>query len=498
MATIEKGSVVTEGDVISQGGSSGALLVTTPGYGSTGALVGAGPAAGPAFFSENDPGTVMGARYVASPETDDDFRLRIAQDNVLDQEHFTYTAQNTGKHSHVFTTTTATVSQNGLLINSGSDQVTAHGMTFGTFAEFPAGMTGQPLYCETNMSLSVASNSIPSGVALDVGMFRRAAAQPFAPTDGAYFRFSSAGISGVINNNGVETAVVLTNPNFAANDNHYYLVEINEKGVGFWIDNVRYGEIVTPLPNAQAFRSITLPWSVRWGSTGAVATVFQALITDYTVTLAGAQYSTPLSVLGNRSLGSHQGLSGQTMGALSSITANNQAVPAGGAGSNSTAAATGLGGIATITATTPAATDFIVTGFLNPAGSITAPGRRLVLTGVHVDGVNLGAAVATSATTVLVGLAYGSTAVSLATTETGSFVTATTKAPRREALGFMYWNVGAPIGATPTNGAVDVKFANPIYVNPGEAVDVYIKFVAGTATGSQTLTFAVVFDYGWE
>ena len=59
------------------------LRVNTPGYDATGNVVGGGPENGPAFFSENDPGTATGTRTVVSPETDDDFRLRVVEDIVF-------------------------------------------------------------------------------------------------------------------------------------------------------------------------------------------------------------------------------------------------------------------------------------------------------------------------------------------------------------------------------------------------------------------------------
>ena len=133
-----------------------------------------------------------------------------------------------------------------------------------------------------------------------------------------------------------------------------------------------------------------------------------------------------------------------------------------------------------------------------PAGTIAVQGRRLRINGVRISAANLGAAVATTATTIGWTLNFGHTAVSLATAETGSFVTATTKAARRLALGLTYWNVGAPIGATATNGDIYMALTNPVYVNPGEFVAVAAKFLVGTATASQSIYAHIAFDYGWE
>jgi hypothetical protein len=223
----------------------------------------------------------------------------------------------------------------------------------------------------------------------------------------------------------------------------------------------------------------------------------QGTVTDYLISLGGAIFASSFSQVGNRSLGSYQGLSGGTMGALTSITANSQALPAASA-SNTAGNAAGLGGVVQITASAAAATDFIMTGYQVPAGSVSAQGRRLAVYGVHISGVNLVAAVATTATTVMLGLTFGSTASSLATTDTASFATGTTKAPRRMPLGFMTWPVAAAVGQQAQGGDIYMQFTQPIYCNAGEWMQTYCKFVVGTATATQVLAFTVTFDYGWE
>jgi hypothetical protein len=91
-------------------------------------------------------------------------------------------------------------------------------------------------------------------------------------------------------------------------------------------------------------------------------------------------------------------------------------------------------------------------------------------------------------------LAFGHTAVSLATVEA-----AAAKAPRRIALGFMTWPVGAAIGAQPQGGPLFVDLGDaPVFVNPGEFVQLVGKFLVGTATASQTISFVWQPVYGWE
>ena len=101
---------------------------------------------------------------------------------------------------------------------------------------------------------------------------------------------------------------------------------------------------------------------------------------------------------------------------------------------------------------------------------------------------------APGATTVQFSLAFGHTAVSLATVEA-----ATAKAPRRVSIGHMTWAVGAGIGAGPQNGGLWVDLdMSPIFVNPGERVALVGKFLAGTATALQTINFIWQPIYGWE
>lgn len=183
------------------------------------------------------------------------------------------------------------------------------------------------------------------------------------------------------------------------------------------------------------------------------------------------------------------------MGQLSSYA--NSTNPTAAAPSNTALTAnlpSGLGGQGSVTAAVAAVTDGIWGSYQVPAGTVAVQGRRLVVRGVKVDAVNTGAAVATTATTIQFALAFGHTAVSLATAEA-----ATTKAPRRVTLGYMSWPVGAAIGQGPQSGPIIVDFGDaPIFVNPGEFVQLIGKFLVGTATASQTINFVWQPIYGWE
>lgn len=479
-------------------------FVITPGYTSGGVEFGGGPEAGQTLQSENDDGRITGQRHVRAPETDDDYRLRVGLDNMLDQEQLTYTAQNTGKFAFAFTTLTATQSAAGLLTNSGNITTTTTGMTFGTFAQFPVGGTNT-MVCETALAFSAQPNT---STVIDFGVFQRGATTAFAPLDGVYFRMSTAGLLGVINNNGVETQtgvfpLTVGTGTWVYNNNqvYRYLIQISNSLVTFWIDNIKVGEIPTPSGADSPCLSRALPWSIRHAIVGGAAGAqTQALVQDYRIFIRGPQFADKLSTVGNRIYGSYQGLSGNTMGSLA--TYPNSSNPTAAAPSNTALTANlpgGLGGQGSVTAAVAAATDGIWGSYQNPAGTAVVQGRRMVVRGIRLQCVNTGAAVATTATVVQFSLAFGHTAVSLATSESASFATGTTKAPRRVPIGFQSWPVGAAIGAPPTEGPIyfDLEDA-PIYVNPGEFIALVGKFLVGTATASQTINFIWQPVYGWE
>lgn len=444
------------------------------------------------FFSENDAGTISGTPTLLSPETDYDYRLRVSNDIIMDTESFNYTAQNTGKHSYTTNTMTMGWTAAGLTTNATSSVAQTISATMTTYAEFPI-IGSTELYCEMAGAFSAqpVSNTV-----IDFGMFRRPTANPSAPTDGMYFRLTSAGLFGIVNQNGTETPTLVFTFTYQNAKVYQYLITAHERQVQFWIDGVLYGTIDTPDANGQPFLSTSLPFAVRHAIVGGAAGgIMQFFLRDYTISIGGSNFSSTPSTSGSRMYGSYQGLSGGTLGTLA--TYPNSSNPTAGAPVNGSLGANlpgGLGGQGLVTAAVAAATDGIWGSYQNPAGTAAVQGRRLVIRGVYVDLVNTGAAVATTATTIQFSLAFGHTAASIATNEAVA-----AKAPRRVALGFATWPVGAAIGQAPQGGRIFSDFGDaPIFVNPGEFVALVGKFIVGTATASQTIWFIWQPIYGWE
>jgi hypothetical protein len=480
---------------IIQGGSSGNLAeVDTTNRLKVNLDTGANPSqvGGIRTFSENDTGSITGTPLLRSSETDADYKIRVGHESIFDNETFNYTAQNTGKHIYRNTTMTNAWTAAGLTTNSGNITTLTTGTSVTTYGEFPL-LGTSILYNEVSMSFNAqpTTNTI-----IDFGMFRPGAANPYAPTDGVHFRLTSAGLFGVINSNGSETQTGTFGFTYENNEKHQFIIAVHERQVEFWIDEVLYATLDTPIGQGQPCMSSSLPFCVRHAITGGAAgAALSATINDYNVTIGGPNIAQTASIIGQRVHGSYQGLSGGTMGSLA--TYPNSTNPTAAAPSNTALTANlpgGLGGQGIITAAVAAATDGIWGSYQVPVGTANVQGRRLVLRGLEVDAINTGAAVATTATTIQFSLAFGHTAVSLATTEA-----ATTKAPRRLPIGFMTWPVGAAIGQAPQSGKLTIDLGDaPVFVNPGEFIQLVGRFVVGTATASQTITFTWQPIYGWE
>lgn len=467
------------------------LQVSTPGNNADGTERGGGAAqAGDiAIFGENDAGTATGSRLVASPEVDHDYRFRLME-SVLDQETFNYAAQNTGKYNYANTTMTIVWTASGLTTNGGSITTITTGARQRGYALFPLFTIGMT-YIDTIASFTAA---MPTNTTIDLGLFTDGAANPFEPTDGVFFRFDSGGNFGFVVNGGVVSSVPLTGLALGINDSQKFTIATSSKKVEFWVDDVLYGTIDRPAAQGMPFLATAQPFAIRHAITGGAASgVIQCKVASYQVSLSGFGVVSDAAAQGARAWGSHQGLGGGTMGSLANYA--NSANPAGAAGSNTTVVAglTGLGGQMNLNAAAAAATDLILCSYQVPAGTVAVQGRRLALYGVRIMTTIAGGAVATTDTQIAYSLAFGHTAVSLATTES-----ATAKAPRREALGFQSWVLGAAIGAPPREGPLYMPFTKPIYINPGEFLAIAAKFLLGTATAGQTILHHITYDYGWE
>lgn len=448
------------------------------------------------FFSENDSGAETGVPYLLSPETDDDYRLRVGTEIVLDSETFNYTAQNTGKHTYATSTLTGTWNTSGFLTNGGN-VATAGGMTFGSYAEFPM-LGSASMYAEFEGSFSA---QVSTNIIIDFGMFRRGTSAIYAPTDGVYFRLNAAGLFGIINYNGAETPTEVFAFEYTNAKKYQFIISITEREVEFWIDNVLYGTIETPAGQGQPFMSATLPFSLRHYHASTAGVALQFNLNDYTISVGGAFLSRTLGELGSASLGSYQGLSGGTMGQLiaGTVTSGTLVKPTAAIPANTSLVANlpnNLGGriYEQLTGGLAANVDAIFASYTVPGGTVSVQGKRLKVTGIKLSGIVSTVVVGGPATTEWY-IAFGHTADSLATTEAIAG-----KAPRRVMLPELTTIMTAAQAAGTFLSQQDTisLFSEPIYVNPGERIALVGNKTITTAITSGVLSYTYQFVYTWE
>lgn len=436
------------------------------------------------IFTENDAGSISGSPDLKSPHTTNHRRMSVGLATNLALYDFTATAQNTADFRHAFTTMTMTQSAGFLNVNPALSTVSGNYAYLQSWRHFT--LTGD---AENIFEFSSQHTSLfPANQVHEFGQFNGTAG--VVPVDGAFFRITDAGVTGVISYSGVETTTGVMLASFAINTVFNYRIRVSQRKVSFWIDDVKYGEINTPAANAIPFLWKNLPMCIMTRNSGTVTGGSTTKLGSMVATLADIQTAKPWSVQCAAQGDAYQGGEGGTMGSLAVYS--NAAVAAAAAITNTTAAAgnTGLGGVIQVLPTLAAGTDGILCSYQNPAGTATLPARTLVVTGVSIGG---GVNVVLSAAAILnlvFGVAYGHTAVSLAQTETGSFATNTTKAPRRVPLGMLNTLIAAAAGTS--LGNFSVQFTSPIVVNPSEFFAITMRNLGVvTATGSIVVTVGV-------
>jgi len=457
------------------------------------------------LFSEND----AVSNYLKSPETSSDYRLRVGVDTLLFTDTFNANIQNTSLWSYALVTLTAIQATNAGFLTFGAVQGTAsgHGATMRTFQYFPLLGTA-PLSTEFTFgqfgAALVAGEQYAMGLGVPAGVAT-------LPTDGVFCTLSTAGLVGSLVYNGgspVQTGILAPLSAFVVGTTYKLSIVVGETEIEYWLDDVLLGEQSIPAALGQPFIAASQPIFMMKYCNGAVSNTNTIRVCDVTVSLMDLATNKPwahqLAGMNQNGLFLQNGhapastalLSTQAIGTVTSGSSP-QVPNTVGAGSNSTPAVLGLGGWGMTNMVAAAVTDFIMMAYTNPAPSNIISGKNLYICGIRVNAINTGAIVGTTPTVNLITLGVGATLATLATVETGSFVTATTHAARRCQLGFMSVPVGAVIGAA-YNNDINMAWTVPLMVRPGEIVEVFFKTLVGTATASQSWTYNVVFDSYWE
>ncbi len=443
------------------------------------------------ILGENDSGSILGNPTRSSPRISADDRLVTGFDTPIFDYDFTSLTQDTGVWRHLFTTMTATASTNGVLFNANSTLTTLTGCSLHSFKQFVLmGNAGTLLEFYLAFTASPLANQV-----FEFGYFLPTVAQN-TPIEGTYFRYTSTGLTVAFNYAGteVESGILLTPSDFNNAESYSFQIRLNNREIAFYRNDIKIGSLVINNANGIPYASKALPIAMQFRNSNTVtgAPVMQAKVQSVHVDQRDIALDMPFGHKQNAMYGGQQGWQGGSMGSLALYT-NSLAVGSGAALSNTVATGvfTGLGGQFSVTPTLAVGTDGILANFQVPTGSINFRSKTLIITGVRIQGV---------VTTALTGgpviyaysLAYGHTAVSLATTESTSFVTNTAKAPRRIALGTESYASAAALGTL--GASVSMSFQSPIPVNPGEFVCITAKNL-GIVTTAGVISLFVTYDY---
>ena len=448
----------------------------------------------------NDLGSVVAGGRVNPVYVSEGGALYAGVKNLLWDDTFNATAQNTSKYKYAFTTMVAVMSGGFLNFNSGTITTVSTSVGFQSWKSFP-------LFAKAELRFNVSAQ-IPNGAqanqTIEFGLFNATlnGAAPGAPTDGVLFRFNPSGeLRGIINYGGVETQTAAMTPP-SGSVNHDWCIVCQTSTVLFYIDDVLYGKLSLPTDaptQGQPFTAGSQPITFRVftaGSAPALAPILK--VTDVFVAEIGPDLGRPWM---HQKAGfghmAYQGQNGGTMGSTANLA--NAALAAATALSNTavgTGNPAGLGGYSHDLATLTAGTDGIITSYQNPAGTTTQTGRNLVITGVSIH-TAVDATLTGGPLVYLYALAFGHTAVSLATAESASFTTGTTKAPRKIVLGMEGCAAAAAAGTLLSPQGISRQFVSPIVVAPGEFVAVVGRNI-GTVASAGSVVHAVTFDAYFE
>jgi hypothetical protein len=432
-----------------------------------------------------------GSRVMRFPWASPDNRLSTGQDTPIGEGKFTAAVQNTALTKCLFTTTTITQGSGSVLFNANNTLTTATGCMLQTWQHFPLQTDGG---LRATFIVSFSQASVPANQEIDFGL-GGGATQTTTPTDGVFFQITSAGtfVNIVYSAAGPVQIGPMTAP-IAANQSYEYGLRITARAVEVYRDEVLIGFQALPAANGTPFVSGVVPafWMTRntsaVGSTATQLKAFSWAVSQLDVNVGKDQPSLQ-SMMGKCA---YQGQEGDTIGSTALYT-QNLAAGTGVAATNTTAAlGSGLGGQFSLQPTLVAGTDGIISSFQNPAWALTAPAKTLLVYGVSIMSV-VTTALTGGPVIAVYSLAFGHTAVSLATVETGSFVTATTKLRRAIALGIEVTAATAVVGTMGSANGITRTFKSPIPVNPGEFVQVCMKNL-GTVTSAGVIVYTITID----
>lgn len=417
--------------------------------------------------------------------------LRVSSANPVLFEQVDGAVLNTNVWATALTTYTAAQAGGFITLNSGASVATGASGILTSIKAIPLYGT-LPMIFTANAK---TSNLPAANATCELGL--GAASGTTAPTDGCFFRWTPAGqFMAIVNNNGSETSAGPLTGTFTDTTGkqvtvppsnttiHLYEIEMVEDHVLFYVDDAQVANIQTPAGLAYPTnngRQTVLARVYSGGSAPSLApqlSLGQVNCTQEDLN-ANKPWAETLVMLGR---GAYQ--SPVTAFAQTASHANS-AGPVSAALSNTVPAYTTLGGRYQFAAVAGATTDYAVFGYQVPAN------YQLVIAGVRISALNVGAAVGATASVMEWSLGLNASAASLATTDGAS-----TWAPRRVSLGMQSLAALGGIGLACAD--IDVRFTVPLVVDGGRYLHLIMQMPVGLATGSQIIRGQVMVNGFFE
>ena len=444
-------------------------------------LANAGYAVGTGEAHDGSSGAAALRRSIyASPEK----RLAVGMESLLWDDVFHHTVLNSRKYWNSAATMTTVVGSGFLTLNSGASLAAGAADSIRTYRSFPV-LGNYPVTADFWFSLALvpqAQNII------EIGLGIPNATNTSPPTDGVYMMIDASGaLQLVANYNGVSTtsgAVVLpAGLVWTANRVYHGELVCHSDRIELYFDTILIATV--PRSGANTVGAMAQNQSgnlfARLYNAAATTGAQKLNIARWAVTLGDGNFNRSWGAA-RTGLGDHlmSAPDGQAVAQLDNIV--NSAAPVSATLSNTSAGYTTPGGNFQFVTFVGQETDTIIFGYQVPAAAAGVPGKNYIVTGIEIDAWNMGAAVATTPTLFNWYVGIGSTAVSLATTDS-----AISRAPHRKFLGAQGWPIGAAIGARADN-KVSVDFsAAPLIVEPGTFLHIIMRSPVGTATASQII-----------
>lgn len=376
------------------------------------------------------------------------------------------------KWNIVATTMAATQSTvAGVTINSGAITTINTGYMLKSKQAYTK-MQRQPLHFKARARIDRYNNSV-----MELG-FGDAATFNGANTTGAYWQVQSGGaVVPVLTFNSVDITGANISGSLTSTDYYTFDVIVDDDEAVFVVQNTATAQIISrqtiqlPLTQQRLFSATQFNVLTRVYNTGvAPASAPRMFLTDAYLAMLDVNLNLQAGELYarlNRSIYENPFTGAQLQ------TFANSAAPANATLSNTAAGYTTAGGLFSFAAVAGAATDYALFGVQLPATAM--------ISGITIDAWNTGAAVATTPTLLVWGLAYNLTAVSLATAS-----------HTRVAVGAQSFPIGAAVGAT--SQRITQTFDTPLLCPANTFINVILRMPVGTATASQVIQGLVTLD----